>query len=366
MPVTSASVEHSHISPRRVRAMSFDSASVERYRSLARIGIDFPEPTVREMAAAFASDELSGSTLPGSIGAPIQFLQAWMPGFVHVMTQPRTADLLMGVTTIGSWEDEEIVQPVLEHASPVALYGDHTNIPLAGVGNGYERRTIIRWEAGLRVGSLEEKRAGKASINLAAEKRAAAALSLDIIRNRVGFYGFNAGANRTYGFLNDPGLPAYVAVAGGTWSTKTFLQITADIRGILAALQTGSRDLVDPETTPITLAISSAVTTYLSVTQENGDKSVRSWLRETYPNVRVVPSVDLNGANGGANVMYAYAETVPDSGTDDGRVWSQLVPTKFVMLGTERGAKHYTEDFSNALGGVMLKRPYAVQRRTGI
>lgn len=365
MPVTSASPEHSYVAPRRVRAMPFDAASVDRYRSLSRIGIDFPEHRVREMAAAFASDDLSGSTLPGSIGAPIQFLQAWMPGFVHVMTQPRTADLLMGVTTIGSWEDEEIVQPVLEHASPTALYGDHTNIPLAGVGNGYERRTIVRWEAGLRVGQLEEKRAGKASINVAAEKRAAAALALDIVRNRVGFYGFNAGANRTYGFLNDPGLPAYVSVAGGTWATKTFLQITADIRTILAALQTRSRDLVDPETTPITLAISSAVMTYLSVTSDFGN-SVRQWLSSTYSNVRVVPSVDLNGANGGANVMYAYAESVPDSGTDDGRVWSQLVPTKFVMLGTERGAKHYTEDFSNALGGVMLKRPYAIVRYTGL
>lgn len=366
MPLHSVSTEHSFVPARRVRAMALDADKCDQYRSLVRIGLDFPERRIREMAAAFASDELISPTLPAGIGAPIQFLQAWMPGFVHVATQPRTIDTLIGATTIGSWEDEEIVQPMLEHAAKAALYGDHTNIPLAGVGNGYERRTVIRWEMGMRVGLLEEKRAGKAAINVAAEKRAAAALALDIIRNRVGFYGFNGGVNRTYGFLNDPGLPAYVAVAGGTWSTKTFLQITADIRGILAALQTGSRDLVDPETTPITLAISSAVTTYLSVTQENGDKSVRSWLRETYPNVRVVPSVDLNGANGGANVMYAYAESVPDSGTDDGRVWSQLVPTKFVMLGSEKGAKHYTEDFSNALAGVMLKRPYAVQRRTGI
>ena len=31
----------------------------------------------------------------------------------------------------------------------------------------------------------------------------------------IGFYGFNSGANNTYGYLNDPGLGAYVEVATG-------------------------------------------------------------------------------------------------------------------------------------------------------
>jgi hypothetical protein len=94
--------------------------------------------------------------------------------------------------------------------------------------------------------------------------------------------------------------------------------------------------------------------------------SVRAWLRETYPNVRIQPSVDLNGANGGANVMYAYAERVVDGGTDGGAVMEQLVPTKFITIGTETLAKGYAEDALNASAGIMVKRPWAVRRYTGI
>ena len=36
------------------------------------------------------------------------------------------------------------------------------------------------------------------------------------------------------------------------------------------------------------------------------------------------------------------------------------------MLGSEKGAKHYTEDFLMATAGVMVKRPWAVKRYTGL
>ncbi len=72
-----------------------------------------------------------------------------------------------------------------------------------------------------------------ASWSTAAEsKRESAGLALEQQRNAVGFYGYNSGNNFTYGFLNDPNLPAYMTVAAtGTgsstlWSTKTFLEIT--------------------------------------------------------------------------------------------------------------------------------------------
>jgi hypothetical protein len=36
------------------------------------------------------------------------------------------------------------------------------------------------------------------------------------------------------------------------------------------------------------------------------------------------------------------------------------------MLGSEKQAKAYVEDYVAATAGVMLKRPYAVARRSGI
>ena len=49
-----------------------------------------------------------------------------------------------------------------------------------------------------------------------------------------------------------------------------------------------------------------------------------------------------------------------------GATFVQIVPAKFQALGTEKQAKGYVEDFSNATAGLFVKRPFAVQRLTGI
>lgn len=305
----------------------------------------------------------------GNLGTPLQFLQAWLPGVVRQVTQIRNIDSLVGVQTIGSWEDEEVVQTASELAGKAELYGDVTNIPLANYNATYERRSILRWEMGAAMGVLEEARAAKSNVSLAVEKRAAAAEALDIIRNRVGFYGYNQPDSRVFGFLNDPLLPAYANVAAGAnglpWSGKTFLEITADIREMVTSLVTQSGGRVRPQAVDMTMALPLGFEQYLGVTSDYG-VSVGDWLAKTYPRIRVESAPELTGANGGANVVYLYAERVADSGTDGGEVIAQIVPARFQALGVEKRAKATVEDYTNALAGVMVKRPYAVVRRSGV
>lgn len=305
----------------------------------------------------------------GNLGTPAQFLQNWLPGIVRQVTKVRNADALMGVQTVGSWEDEEVIQTAAELTGKAELYGDVTNIPLAGYNATYERRSIIRFEQGVMMGTLEEARAAKANISMAVEKRAAAAESLDIIRNRVAFYGYNQPDTRVFGFLNDPNLPAYANVAAGAgglpWSGKVFLEITRDIREMVTALVTQSGGRIRPQDTDMTLALPLGFEEYMGVTSDFG-VSVADWLSKTYPRIRVETAPELAGANGGANVAYLYAERVADSGTDGGEVIAQIVPARFQALGTEKRAKGVVEDYTNALAGVMVKRPYGVVRRSGI
>lgn len=367
----------SHIFGAQVRSVEMTAEDCAQFRDLAQLGVNFSNGFVAEQmrnllaGAEFAADDTQGLITAASISNPVQFLQSWLPGFVRVITGARKIDELIGITTAGKWDDEEIIQGVLEPLGEAALYGDYTNIPLSSWNVNFERRTVLRWEKGIKVGLLEDARSARVRINNAAEKRSAAALALDIVRNRVGFYGFNGGANRTYGFLNDPALPAYVtAAATGTgsstlWSQKTFLNITADIRGMFARLQSASQDVVDVEKSATTLALATNVYQYLSVTSDFGI-SVRNWMTQTYPKCRIVSAPELNLANGGANVAYLYADKVEDGGSDGGATWVQIVPSKFQALGTEKQAKGYVEDFSNATAGVMVKRPFAVQRLTGI
>lgn len=369
----SKTIEHSYVGPRAVGPVAMDAEDVVDYQALSQIGIHIAPQEVRSMVAAAtaAMDAVNQGTITtGNIGTPIQFLQAWLPGYVKTLTAARKIDELVGITTVGEWEDEEIVQGVLENIGQALPYGDSTNVPLASWQTNFERRSVVRFEKGFQVGVLEEARAARIRANAAAEKRAGAGQALEVQRNAVGFFGFNNGANRTYGFLNDPSLPAYYTVPNGAaaspqWAQKQFLEITADIRTAVATLQTQSQDNINPETTALTLAVPTACYAYLSVTSNYGN-SVREWIKETFPKMRIVSAPQLNGANGGANVFYLFAESVDDGASDNSRVFDQIVPAKMRVLGVEKRAKSYVEDFANATAGVICKRPYAVVRGSGI
>jgi hypothetical protein len=364
--------ELSYISPRNVGPLLLGSAlDASILDDLRLLGINITDANVGAMMEAVGQDALTGGLTTPSITTPVQFLQAWLPGFVKIIMQARKIDELVGVSTVGNWHDEEVVQGVMELTGNAVPYGDYTNVPLASWNTNFERRTIVRFEEGLRVGKLEEARAAGIRVNSADGKREAAALALEIQRNRIGFYGYNSGANRTYGFLNDPSLPAYVTVPVGAsttteWATKTFLEITADIRNAIAALRTQSGDQISIESAQLTLALPTSVIDYLSITNVQGGTTVRQWLREIYPNLRVISAPELIAANGGENVFYLYAENVADGSSDGGQTFIQVVPAKFMTLGVEQQAKAYVEDFTNATAGIMVKRPYAIVRRDGI
>lgn len=333
------------------------------------IGVGVSSQAAKQILAGHAMDTIQQPQLSASVATPIQYLQNWLPGVVEVITAARKIDEIVGVSTGGSWGDEQIVQEVIELTGTALPYGDTTNVSLNDWNLNFITRTVVRSESGLRVGVLEEDRSARVRVNSGERKRASAAIQLEIQRNAVGFYGYNAGNNLTYGFLNDPSLPAYVNVAnpggGTTWAVKTFLQIQADLLTGLQALRTQSQDRIDPSSTSITLTVATAVRDYLSKTSDFGI-SVMDWLKSTYPNVRVVSAPQLNAANASANVFYMHADTVVDSGSDDQRTFMQVVPAKFQLVGMQKLAKGYEEVYSNATAGVLCKRPYAVVRYSGI
>ncbi|OJW21175.1 MAG: hypothetical protein BGO49_24490 [Planctomycetales bacterium 71-10] len=357
---------HSALDARHVHALNF--TNVEHYPDLARIGMDGFDKIVE---AGFGMDSIQGGVTQGSISVQLQFLQQFLPGFVSVMTAARKIDEIVGINTAGSWEDEEIVQGIIENTGTAVPYGDQTNVPLASWNENWVPRTVVRFELGMRVDVLEAKRSARIMVDTAGRKRESAGLVLEQQRNAVGFYGYNSGNNLTYGFLNDPNLPAYKNVAAtGTgsstlWTTKNFQQITQDLITAFAQLQLQSQDTINPEVTATTLALATADYQYLSVTTDFG-LSVREWLRQTYPKCRVVSAPQLNAANGGSNVFYLFADSVTDLSSDDGKTFAQLVPAKFQVLGVQQMTKGYEEDYSNATAGTLCKRPFAVVRYSGI
>lgn len=356
----------------RPRPFEMSMDQVEQFQALGQhFGIHLPADVVAKTAAAYAMDDNQGLVTSASIGTPVQFLQTWLPGFVRVQTNARKIDNLIGMTTVGNWEDEEIVQGVLEPVGNAVPYGDATNISLASYNANYERRTVVRFEKGFEVFRLEAMRMGRNRIDAAAEKRNSVAESLEVQRNIVGFVGYNNGNNRTYGYLNDPSLPSYVTVATGAssstlWANKTFTEICQDIRTAAGALQAKSGDKINPGTVPTTLSVAHLVYQSLSTPAVYGSQSVMGWIRDTYPLMRVESAPQLTAANGGANVFYLSADSVEDGSSDNGRVFDQLVPAKFLALGVQNLPKSTIEDFSLATAGTLLKRPWATVRYSGV
>lgn len=369
-----ASPVHFDIAARNVRQLPV-SLVRDNIKEAMDMGFGFKQGVLQEMMQAYAMDSVQSNVTTPSIPNPIQFLQNWLPGQVYVMTAAREIDNLIGITTQGAFEDEQIVQSVLESTGYAVPYSDYGNAPLSNWNLTFVPRTNIRFELGMRVGTLEEMRAARVRVNSGQAKRESCGLNLEITRNLVGFNGYYSGNNNTYGFLNDPGLGAYVTVAAGAgsgnpteWSGKTFLEICADLRTAFVTLRTQSKGVIDPQKVDTVLALPTNAIDYLTVVSDFGI-SVWDWLKQTYPRTRVQDAIQLDTALGnvaGDGVFYLFAEAVKDLSTDDGRVWVQVVPNKFMVLGVVKLAKGYEEDYANSTAGAMCKRPWAVVRFSGI
>lgn len=362
-----ASPVHASLSASQMaKPLRIGADDVANYRDLERLGIYLGDSNVREMASIFGGDAIQGlNVTSANIGAPVQFLQSWLPGMVADITAARKIDDAVGMMVAGAWEDEEIVQAILERTGAAVSYSDSGNVPLANFVNNFERRSIVRFELGMQVEALEEARSARIRVNSADAKRKAVMRALEIRRNRVGFLGFNSGNNRTYGLLNDPNLPSYESISHA-WSTGTFQDIKSSILAMLSKLRTQSQDNIDPANTPLTMLVATNSVDRLNETTDFGI-SVMSWLKANYPKLTVKSAPELNLANSGANVVYLYADNIQDdASTDGGQVLLQVVPAKFKVLGVQKTAKGYLEDNSNATAGVMCKRPYGLVRYSGI
>ena len=347
----------------KVKAFAMDEGTT--LGTLSSLGINFDERALKDMMN-YAQDALPNTQTAQSVTTPIQFLQHWMPETIEVLTQARTADELLGREIAGSWEDEEIVMTIKERVGQARPYGDYADTHNADWNNGYERRTIVRFEDGLTVNRLEEARASRIRISSAEEKRASVAESLAIAMNEVAFLGYNGGNNRTYGILNDPNLANYVTVAQGasnntTWASKTYNEIINDFKTGMNALRVQTGDNFNPQRDRVTVGIASAVFENLYAENALGSSSVFDWLKKNFPNIRLVAVPEFNGANAGSNVMYFIAERLGGK-----KVAGQYIQDVIRLLGVEQHVKGFSEAYSNATAGSLVGQPLGVVRYSGI
>lgn len=360
------------LAPSEVQGFAIDKET--KLDDLRTLGIDATEQALAAMDELGA--ELGGSgkamdAAPAPVTTPsnefaLQFLQHFFTDPIMVVTQARVADKIFGRSFAGAWEDEEVVLPIVERIGQARPYTDAGNIPLASFNANYEARRIFRAELGLRAGVLEMRRAAKQRLDPLGYKRSAVAEALAIIANDIAFNGYNDGLGRTYGGLNDPSLPNYVNVAatgtGGAtqWSTKSFAQITADLRDAVRALRMRSGYNFNPNADAFVIAVAGSAVDYLN-TATDYNMSVMDYIKKTWPNARVEAVPQFVGANGGADVFYLIADRIGNKPVVD-----QVMQQALFLVGITPEAKGNTEDYSNATAGVLFSQPIGVVRFSGI
>ena len=306
-----------------------------------------------------------------SITNPVQFLQTFLPGVVRILQAPLKLEETIGFTQAGYWEDAEIVQRIMEWTGFVREYGDYQAKPNASWNLNFAKQNVVRFEIGLEVERLQETRAARGMVSDIDEKQGAAAMIMQQILNNVGYNGYNSGNNLTYGFLNNPNLPAYVPVVNGAsssplWSSKTWTERQNDLITMAAGLTTQTQGRVDPMTTPTTLTIPVSLWQYFGATNPGGFLSLKGWFEQTYPAARIVVSPNMDGAASSLNAMYWFADTLPDSGTDDGSTFRQVIPARMMALGTEQLVSGYKTGYTCATAGTFCLRPFAVYRASAM
>lgn len=356
------------LNPEQVKPLDFSLEGISD-KTLSLLGVNASRSAINDSIAfckeSYAEDAAPTLLTDPNIGNAIQFFQYYMPGAVRIVTTARKADDLLGRTMAGTWDMEEVVMPVVETTSQAQPYGDMANESLASFNINFERRNIIRLEAGFDVRALEQARTSRMRQDAYALKREAVATALTIAKNDIAFNGYANGVARTYGILNEPGLPSYSTVPTGTsgdtdWTTKTFMEIVNDIKNAMADLRVRSGTNFDPFKDEVTLGIASNRIDMLSTVNEFG-VSVMDFLNKTYKGLKAVPVPQFSGANGGENVFYLIADSIEGQKTVH-----QLLQDNLRLLGIMKLTKGHREDYAAATAGVMVTVPIGLARWTGI
>ena len=324
------------------------------------------------MAGTMDAQPTAMQTTP-SITNPVQFLQTLLPGVVRILQAPLKLDETIGFTQAGYWEDAEIIQRYVEWTGFVREYGDYQAKPDTSWNLNFTKQSVVRFEIGVETQKLQSERAARVMVSDIDEKTGAAMLIIQQILNNVGYNGYNSGNNLTYGFLNNPNLPAYNTVAAGvggvTWALKTWLEKQTDIitwaNGLMVQTQ-GRANVMGATGLASTLTIPVSLMQHFTTTTSFGTQSLLGWFKEQFPNARIVVSPNMDTASAGSNGVYWFVDALPDSGTDDGSTFRQVIPARMLALNTVQTIGGYKTAYSCASAGTFALRPFAIYRANGM
>ncbi|MBA2589793.1 MAG: hypothetical protein H0U98_14345 [Alphaproteobacteria bacterium] len=128
-----------------------------------------------------------------------------------ILFTPNKAAEIFGEVKKGTWLDDTIMFPVVEHVGEVTNYGDFNENGHTGVNTNWPQRQAFLFQTMEEYGDREVERAGLARLNWVSEMDMAAATVMSKYGNLTYFFG--VGGLQLYGLLNISDLSASLTPA---------------------------------------------------------------------------------------------------------------------------------------------------------
>ena len=335
--------------------------------NLEAMGVTISQRVINDSAyMAFVKKYIEDAGLvngEASIATPIQFAQLWMPEVIDALYRARTASKIFGSKNVGTWELEQIVWTKLCLTGKPNVYDDFSKANLSSYNLNFVTRDTIRFEMGIEVTELEQKRAGQMKQNAHQLKKNAVDLGFDMLMNHVKWFGYTGYGKNVYGILNAPAGDVTVQAVDKSFSASSTEELITFLQGAINNAMTRLAGNYDPETDAAVLVLPLSAYTYLT-TANSYNLTARKWLTENFPKVEVKVAPELDGAAAdGDNVAIFY---VPQVQGIKGQTLDLLDTSKLRLVGAVPTTKGFEESYSCSTAGAMHRVPLAFNVYEGV
>lgn len=328
-----------------------------------RFGFHFPDGArwISEGARA-AADAAPYQTLL-STTVPAELTQYIEQDVVRILTAPTNARALLPEVKKGDWSASHAKFRIQEFSGRTAPYSDTAAGGTSDVNAEWMSREQYRFQTLITYGELEMAVLGAAKVDLVSEKQKAAASVLDINANKYYLYGVEG--KGIHGFLNDPDLPAALAVSAGStsgnigWKGKSTTEIYEDIVSVLYMQLVAQTKGLITSTSALTLALSPSMHVYLSKATDF-NVSVMDMLGKYFTSLTIVSLPELKAPAGAETAVMFVREL---NGIPTGHLaYSDKMRTHPLIT---KGSS-YEQKISSTTFGCVIYYPLAFASITGM
>jgi hypothetical protein len=347
---------------------------------LASAGIFLPEvisylPAEFKRDYALAMDAAGTLTTTPNSAVPALLTTMIDPTIIEILFAPNKAAEIIGENQKGSWLDDTILFPVVEHTGEVSSYGDFSENGHSGVNTNWPQRQSYLFQVVKEYGERELERAGLAKLNWVSEIDKAAATVLNKFQNVTYFFGVAGLQN--YGLVNDPLLPAsltpgtkaanspfWINASGAV--TATANEVYTDIQSIFANLVANSGGLIEA-TDKLVLSMSPAVAVALTATN-SFNVNVYDLLKKNFPNIRFETAVQygkLTASNpqgiASGNLVQMICESVEGQQTGFA-AYNEKMRAHAII----KAMSSFKQKVSAGTWGTVIRQPFAIASMIGV